>query len=369
MDSHRNVGDLAELVSQRGVLICCGAGGVGKTTTAAALALEGARRGRRACVVTIDPARRLADALGLAELSNVPRKVDGPWSGELWALMLDSKSTFDELVERYSDSPDQAKNILDNRLYRNLSGALSGTQEYMASEKLYELYEEHDFDLVVVDTPPTRNALDFLEAPGRLMRLLDNRIFRLLVVPTKAYLRAISLGVRTFLHTVSSVVGTEVVDDVIAFFRAFEGMEEGFRDRAKRVELLLADDATSFVLVTSARPESIDEAMWFAGKLADSGLGTEALVVNRAHPRFLPISVPIPSEDSLPESVSALASNLTQLEAIAHREQTTLAALAKKVGGGPLVSVPLLSDDVHDLAGLEAVADHLFGDPPTDSGG
>lgn len=361
MNTPQDSAGLAELVSHRGVLICCGAGGVGKTTTAAALALEGARRGRRACVVTIDPARRLADALGLDELSNVPCKVDGPWPGELWALMLDSKSTFDELVERYSETPEQAKSILDNRLYRNLSGALSGTQEYMASEKLYELYEEQDFDLVVVDTPPTRNALDFLEAPGRLMRLLDNRIFRLLVVPTKAYLRAISLGVRTFLRTVSSVVGTEVVDDVIAFFRAFEGMEEGFRDRARRVELLLADEATSFLLVTTARPESVEEAMWFAGKLADAGLGTEALVVNRAHPRFLPASAPMPTELSLPESVSALASNLCQLETLGRREHETLAALAQKVGGGPLASVPLLSDDVHDLPGLEAVADHLFG--------
>lgn len=360
MDSRRAPTGLAELVTGRGVLICCGAGGVGKTTTAAALALEGARRGRRTCVVTIDPARRLADALGLGELSNVPRQVDGSWEGELWALMLDSKSTFDELVERYSDSPEQAQGILDNRLYRNLSGALSGTQEYMASEKLYELYEEHDFDLVVVDTPPTRNALDFLEAPGRLMRLLDNRIFRLLVVPTKAYLRAISLGVRTFLRTVSSVVGTEVVEDVIAFFRAFEGMEEGFRDRAKRVEMLLADDATSFVLVTSPRPESIDEAMWFADRLAQSGLGTEALVVNRAHPHFLPTSVAMPAEGSTPPALSALTANLRELESIANREGETLAALAEKVGGGPLVSVPLLSDDVHDLSGLEAVADHLF---------
>src|SRR5688500_12179490 len=223
---------LGSLPAEASIVICCGSGGVGKTTTAAAIALEAARLGRRACVVTIDPAKRLADALGLESLTNRPGQIEGDWSGELWALMLDTKTTFDDLVGRYAASPEQAQGILGNRLYRNISGALSGTQEYMAMEKLYELHVGGQFDLVVVDTPPTRNALDFLDAPRRLSRFLDNRIFRLLMMPTRAYMRAVSVATQAFLRTISKVIGNEVVSDAVAFFNAFEGMEQGFRERA-----------------------------------------------------------------------------------------------------------------------------------------
>ncbi len=265
------------MVDDRRVVICCGTGGVGKTTTAAVLALEGARRGRNACVVTIDPARRLADALGLAHLSNDPTEIDRAlWTdvgttgadvvpgGRLSALMLDTKSTFDLLVTRNASSPEQAQRILDNAFYRNVSGALGGTQEYMAMEKLHELHDEGGFDLIVVDTPPTRHALDFLDAPKRLTRLLDNRVFRLLMMPTRAYLRVASVAVQTFLRTVARVVGSEVIEDVVAFFRAFEGMEEGFRERAQVVGELLTDPATAFVLVTSPRRDAMQEATFFA---------------------------------------------------------------------------------------------------------
>ena len=198
---------LRELVDQRRILVCCGSGGVGKTTTAAALALEAAKAGRRAVVVTIDPAKRLADALGLAGLTGTPSQIDGDWPGELWALMLDTKSTFDDLVTRNAGDPQQAERILQNRFYRNISGALSGTQEYMAMEKLYELHQETDFDLVVVDTPPTRNALDFIDAPRRLSRFLDHRLFRMVMSPGRGIVKAVNVAAQTFLRTVAKVVG------------------------------------------------------------------------------------------------------------------------------------------------------------------
>jgi len=373
----------AELARTRSVLICCGSGGVGKTTVAAAFALEAARMGRRACVVTIDPAKRLADALGLGSLSNTPARVELPASapagpggaggaaneqsavnehrqGELWALMLDTKTTFDELVRRYAASDQQAEGILDNRLYRNLSQALSGTQEYMAMEKLYELHTDARFDLVVVDTPPTRNALDFLDAPRRLTRFLDNRIFRLLVMPTRAYLKAVGLATQAFLRTVSKVVGAEVVDDAVAFFQAFEGMEAGFRDRAARVETLLSDPATSFVVVASARKDTVIEAAYFIDRLSTSGFETANLVVNRLHPRF--------GEPGTAARLRAqgrdddLVTNLAQLEAVGEREEAHFAQLAAAVAPAPVTRVPFLADDVHDLGGLEKVASYLFAD-------
>ena len=278
--------DLGSLVGERSIIICCGSGGAGKTTTSAAVALAGALAGRKTCVVTIDPARRLADALGLAELSNEPRRIEGPWSGEMSAVMLDAKRTVDDLVGRYSADAEQAERILSNRLYRNLTSALAGTQEYMAAEKLYELHATGDFDLVVVDTPPTRNALDFLDAPGRLTRFLENRVFRLLLMPGRASLKALTVATQALLRTISKVAGSEIVEDAIAFFRAFDGMEEGFRERARRVEELLADSRTAFVLVAAPRRDSVDEARYFADRLAEAHQPVSALVVNRLHPDF-----------------------------------------------------------------------------------
>jgi len=355
----------AELARTRSVLICCGSGGVGKTTVAAAFALEAARMGRRACVVTIDPAKRLADALGLGSLSNTPARVDlsltsGDTTGELWALMLDTKTTFDELVVRYAPSDQQAEGILQNRLYKNLSQALSGTQEYMAMEKLYELHSDSRFDLVVVDTPPTRNALDFLDAPRRLTRFLDNRIFRLLVMPTRAYLKAVTLATQAFLRTVSKVVGAEVVDDAVAFFQAFEGMEAGFRERAARVETLLSDPGTAFVVVASARKDTVIEAAYFIDRLSTSGFETANLVVNRLHPRFGQPGTAARLRAAGRDD--ALVTNLAQLEAVGEREEAHFAELAEAVAPAPVTRVPFLADDVHDLGGLEKVAAYLFAD-------
>ncbi|MFM8304685.1 MAG: ArsA family ATPase [Actinomycetota bacterium] len=379
--------DLAALVETAHVLLCCGTGGVGKTTTAAALALEGARRGRRVAVITIDPARRLADTLGLTgshdhEVDRALWDPEGraPERSRLVALMLDTAETFDGLVGRYAESEEQRDRILENRFYRNLAGALSGTQEYMAMERLHELHETGDYDLIVVDTPPSRHALDFLDAPQRLIRLLDNRVFRVMMAPARGAFRVASVALHAFVRQVGRVVGTGVIDDVIAFFRAFEGMEEGFRARADAVRTLLAEDSTAFVLVTSPRQDSIDEAAYFADQIATHGLSVNGLVANRVHPPFAaPDAVaglrrraealrntPSGDEASGPDAEAArrrLADRfdtLADLSALADRERARLAGVATRMGT-TAVYVPFLDHDVHDIAALHEVGRHLVG--------
>jgi anion-transporting ArsA/GET3 family ATPase len=354
---------LADLVAGSRIVVCTGSGGVGKTTTAAVIALHAARAGRRACVVTIDPARRLADALGLAGLTNSPSLIDGDWPGELWALMLDTKSTFDDLVAKHAESPEQAAGILDNRFYRNISGALSGTQEYMAMEKLYELHDESDFDVIVVDTPPTRNALDFLEAPRRLTRFLDHRLYRVLMAPTRGIVKAVNVAAQAFLRTVAKVVGGDVVQDAVAFFQAFDGMEQGFKRRAERVLSLLSRHDTAFVLVTAPRRDVVEEAAYFAERLSEAGIVVRALIVNRMHPRFSTAAA-----GALRERARILAgtdlggqfANLADFVQVAANEESHLQGLATRVAPAPVVRVPFLDSDVHDLGGLDQVAAHLF---------
>ncbi len=373
-----------DIVRRGHVIICAGSGGVGKTTTAAVLAVEGARRGRNAVVVTIDPAKRLANALGLATLSDTAHEIDpdlwagggAPGGGRLSALMLDTESTFDHLVTRYAETPEQARRILENRFYRNVAGALSGTQEYMAIEKLHELHEEGRYDLIVVDTPPTRHALDFLDAPNRITRLLDNRIFRLLMMPTRAYMKAVSAGVQRFLKIVARVVGSEVIDDVVAFLRAFEGMEEGFRERAAVVLALLSDTRTRFVLVTSPRRDTIDEAHYFAERLTETERGVAAVVVNRVHPAFGEESpealraraetldgVAADAPAGRKESARRLAAsyrNLAEFRNIARAEREHLEGVRERIGGAPVAFVPFLDRDVHDFDALAEVGRLLF---------
>ncbi len=357
---------LTDIAQDRAIVVCCGSGGVGKTTTAAAFALHAARLGRKACVVTIDPARRLANSLGLDALSNRPSQIEGDWPGELYALMLDPKGTFDDLVRRYADTPDQAEGILGNRMYRNLTGALSGTQEYMAMEKLHELAEEGGFDVVVVDTPPTRHALDFLDAPRRLTSLLNNRFFQVLMMPTRASLKFVGMAAHALLRTISKVAGADVVRDAVTFFQAFEGMEEGFRTRANRVRELLTMPSTAFVLVAAPQPDSVDEAVHFAGKLAESNMSVTALIVNRVQPRFI--------DDSRLEQLTAIAgqattqggalqdliNNLAGYTAASDRDERTYGDLVARIAPAPVSRVPLLNTDVHDLEGLKVIADLLF---------
>ncbi len=276
--------------------------------------------------------------------------------------MLDTKSTFDALIARYAGAPDQADRILNNRMYRNIAGALSGTQEYMAMEKLFELHDEGRFDLIVIDTPPTRNALDFLDAPRRLTRFLDNRLFRIVVMPTRAYLKAVSVATQAFLRTISRVVGNQVVGDAIAFFQAFEGMEEGFRNRAQAVLELLSDDDTAFVLVASPRRDAVDEAAYFAGRLEESGINVDALVVNRVHPQFeVERSGARERARTLAGTpLEPLYANLADFAEIAEREETYYGDLTARLDRAAVAKVPFLADDVHDLDGLVTVADELF---------
>jgi anion-transporting ArsA/GET3 family ATPase len=380
-------GTVGHVVEDGHVVICCGSGGVGKTTTAAVLAVEGARRGRSAVVVTIDPAKRLASALGLDELSNTPREIATErWDpkgervagGRLFAMMLDTKSTFDDLVTKHAASPEQTQRILENSFYRNISSALSGTQEYMAMEKLHELDDDGEFDLIVVDTPPSRHALDFLDAPQRLLRLLDNRIFRLLMVPTRTYLRVAGAAVQAFIRTVSRVVGSEVVDDIVAFFRAFEGMEEGFRERAKKVVELLGEPTTRFVLITSPRRDAVEEARFFAEKIGDHDLAVDALIVNRVHPRFgiehasglrarseslRDLRVGSKEAAAARTRLAAHYQNLADFNEIAERERSHLEMVRVRVGPAAVAFVPFLAHDVYDFDALAAVGRLLFAEP------
>lgn len=347
---------VGDVVATAEVIVCCGTGGVGKTTTAAVLGLQAAALGRRAVVVTIDPARRLADALGVpGGLSNEPAKLPIDAPGELWALMLDAATTFDGLVRANAETPEQADRILANRFYRNVAGGLSGTQEYMAAERLHALHGDPRFDVVIVDTPPTRHALDFLDAPGTLTRFLDHPLFKLLMVPTRRGLKVLNLATQPVLRTIGKVVGSEVLTDAVAFFQAFSGMETGFRDRADAVLQLLRGPGTRFVLVASPRPDTLDEARYFCDRLRSSQLDVAALVVNRSTPRFGPPEGRPPRA----RAQRALYDNQTDLHTQALSEQHEVAGLESMLAT-PASWVPLLADDVHDLDGLDTIRCLLF---------
>lgn len=350
-----------ELVDTSQVIICCGTGGVGKTTTSAAVALAAAQSGRRACVVTIDPAKRLADALGIGELSNTPTDIAGPWPGKLAALMLDTESTFDEVVRRHAHDAEQAERILSNRFYRNVSGTLSGTQDYMAVEKLSELYSSGDWDLVVVDTPPTRDALAFLEAPKLLTRLLDNPIYRMVTASNRGIIGVANRAAQTVLRQLARVVGATVVDEAVAFFQSFQGMEDGFKERAQTTLTLLGDDRTSFVLVASPRSDTLDEARYFLDRIRAADLDAAGVVVNRMLP-----SVPVGAKRAAElrnelagTSAAGAATALADLTAAAADDHDRVDELAEAAPQAVLVTVPLLTDDVHDVDGLRRIAELL----------
>ncbi len=352
---------VAPLLERKEVCIVAGSGGVGKTTTSAAVAAGMARRGRKVIVLTIDPARRLANALGLDALGNEEHRVQGDFAnGELWAMMLDAKRTFDELVEWHAPDAETRDAVLGNRIYQQLSNAVAGSQEYMAMEKLHELHQEGRFDLLVLDTPPTRNALDFLEAPRRLGAFIDSRALQFFSAPGRLGLRVLGRGSGLLFGALRRATGVDLLEDLSGFFRSFGGMAEGFRERAGRVEALLSDSRTTFLLVTSPRRAAIDEAVFFHHRLLDSGLPFGGVVVNRMHPQA-PASAGEVDELLGEELGRKVARNLEDFRRLAERDRLNLAALGERLGRTPMIEVPELDDDVHDLDGLARMNEHLFG--------
>ena len=355
------------------ILVCTGAGGVGKTTSAAAIALRAAERGRNVCVLTIDPARRLAQAMGLTELDNTPRPVPGiEGSGTLHAMMLDMKRTFDEVVEAHAD-PTRAAQILANPFYQALSSSFAGTQEYMAMEKLGQLHAQQDapWDLIVVDTPPSRSALDFLDAPARLGSFLDGRFIRILTAPARGAGRGLgrlaAAGFGIFTGVLGKILGAQVLTDVGTFVAAIDTTFGGFRERADKTFALLQQDDTAFLVVAAPEPDALREAAYFVERLRSEKMPLGGLIVNRVQPVDRGLmsadAAAAASENLLAAEDASLTARLLQLHAsrlrIRERQHHLTERFTSAHPGVPLAQVPALPEDVHDLAGLREVGDLL----------
>ncbi len=393
------------------IIVCCGSGGVGKTTTAAALGLRAAERGRHVVVLTVDPARRLAQSMGLSSLDNTPRPVPGATSsaastgaadsgaanseaagGSLHAMMLDMKRTFDEIVEAHSD-PDRAAQILANPFYQSLSSSFAGTQEYMAMEKLGQLRRADEWDLIVVDTPPSRSALDFLDAPQRLGRFLDGRLIRLLSAPTKAggraYLKFMTAGFTMVTGVITKIIGVQMLRDVQTFIAAFDTMFGGFRERAEDTYRLLQAPGTAFLVIATPEPDALREASYFVDRLSSDQMPLAGLIVNRVHrspaarlsaARSLAaaeVLQPVPGNGDiagsrdLPGTPAATATMsrhpLTATALRLHAERMQLAERERRLEESfsaahpviPMAEVLAQPEDVHDLDGLRSVGKEL----------
>ncbi|GII30800.1 ArsA family ATPase [Planotetraspora mira] len=358
------------------IIVCCGSGGVGKTTTAAALGLRAAERGRSVVVLTVDPARRLAQSMGLSELDNTPRRITGNGSaadrvdaangGELHAMMLDMKRTFDEIIEAHAD-PQRAQQILTNPFYQSLSSSFSGTQEYMAMEKLGQLRRSGDWDLIVVDTPPSRSALDFLDAPERLGRFLDGRLIRILTAPAKAGGRSafklLNAGFGIIAGMLTKVLGAQVLKDIQTFVSALDAVFGGFRQRAEQTYRLLQAPGTAFLVVAAPERDAMREASYFVERLADDRMPLAGVVVNRVHQASASTlssarsyaaaeDLEARGEHDLTVAVLRLHADRMQLAAREQREQEHFTSAHPTV---PLAQVPAMPEDVHDLAGLRQI--------------
>jgi anion-transporting ArsA/GET3 family ATPase len=378
------------------IIVCCGSGGVGKTTTAAALGLRAAERGRQVCVLTVDPARRLAQSMGLSTLDNTPRLiegVEGDAGGSLHAMMLDMKRTFDEIVEAHAD-PARAAQILANPFYQSLSSSFAGTQEYMAMEKLGQLRRSDEWDLIIVDTPPSRSALDFLDAPERLGRFLDGRLIRLLTSPVKAsrpFTRVLNAGFSMMTGALTKLLGAQVLRDAQTFITAFDSMFGGFRERADATYRLLQAPGTSFIVIAVPEPDALREASYFVERLAEERMPLAGLILNRVHSaggcrlsaaRSVALAEALESTNTTsgqngpvaeassahypahsPYAVTAAALRLhASRMSLGERERRVAGAFTSAHPAIPVLEIPALPEDVHDLAGLRRVGGSFAGD-------
>jgi anion-transporting ArsA/GET3 family ATPase len=353
---------VAELLRGKEICVCAGSGGVGKTTTSAAIAMGMAAEGKKVAVVTIDPARRLAQSLGLPELGNEERRVDLDLPGELWAMMLDAKRTFDELIEHHAPDERTRDAVLSNRIYQELSNAVAGSQEYMAMEKLYELHQEERYDLLVLDTPPSRNALDFLDAPERLSRFIDSRSLKFFLAPGRTGLKLFGRGTGMVFSVLKRVTGIDLLQDLSEFFQSFGDMAEGFRERAERVNALLSDRRVTFLLVTSPQRDSIDEAIFFRRRLRERRMPFGGAIVNRVHDAT---DAGGALDDDLErllggELARKVARNHEDYRRLAEHDGENVARLRRELRDEPVLLVPYLDEDVHDAAGLARMNEHLF---------
>ncbi len=366
---------LAARLHGKRVCICAGPGGVGKTTTSAAIALGLARRGQKVAVLTIDPAKRLATALGLEELDGEPHLVDPAMlaahgvelqdGGELWAMTLDVKGTFDALIERLAPDAQTREEVLANRIYKELSGAVAGSQEFTAVARLYELDRSGVFDVVVLDTPPSRNALDFLDAPGRLGQFFEGRALRVLVAPGGIAARFLGRGTGLVLSMFTRVTGIDLMGDISTFFTSLGDITDGISERARGIGALLRAEETAFVLVTSPEPEPVREAMYLAGKLAEAGMHRSGgLIVNRMHLEGLHGHDVQELEALLAEQLGEelagrVAANLADFDVLARRDAESVSALSRTLRERDPLLVPHLDGDV-DLRGLAEIERYLF---------
>ncbi|AHH15182.1 anion-transporting ATPase [Nocardia nova SH22a] len=384
--------DIEAIIADRTarVVVCCGSGGVGKTTTAAAIALRAAEQGRKVVVLTIDPARRLAQSLGVSDLGNAPQRVQLPETaaGELYAMMLNMRRTFDEMVLEHT-TPEKAEQIFANPFYQTVASSFGGTQEYMAMEKLGQLVAKRDWDLVVVDTPPSRNALDFLDAPKRLGNFLNGRMIRVIMAPGRGVGRFVTGAMSLAVRGVSTIVGGQMLKDASLFLQSLESMFGGFQDRAERTYAMLSRPGTHFVVVAAAEPDALREASFFVDRLSTDSMPLAGLVLNRTHPVLctLPAAQAITGADRLsPGAGSAADGTPAEAEAAdattdpatltadilrihAHRAVTAKRErhLLHRFTGAhprvPIVTVTALPFEVSDLEALRAVGDQLAGNP------
>ncbi len=371
--------DLGAILQDRTnrVVVCCGAGGVGKTTTAAAMALRAAEYGRTVVVLTIDPAKRLAQALGIKDLGNNPQRVPlaPEVTGELYAMMLDMRRTFDEMVVQYS-AEGRADAILDNQFYQTVATSLAGTQEYMAMEKLGQLLAEDKWDLVVVDTPPSRNALDFLDAPKRLGSFMDSRLWKLLLAPGRGIGRLVTGAVGLAMKALSTVLGSQMLADAAGFVQALDATFSGFREKADRTYELLKRRGTQFVVVSAAEPDALREASFFIDRLSQERMPLAGLILNRTHPMLCEPADrqgqrrrgPTRRSDAPAEGPEALTAAVLRIHADrALTSKREIRLLSRFTGANPqvaIVGVPSLPFDVSDLEALRAIADQITGESP-----